>query len=101
PDEAMTTRTSKKAERGVMNEPISVYPNPNKGTFTVAFNQAEKLQTSVEITDMNGKVVFKDKPGSFSGRYEKEVNLHKYGAGTYVVTVHQGDEVSVRKVIVE
>lgn len=84
-----------------MNEPISVYPNPNKGTFTIAFNQKEKVKTAIRVVDAQGKVVFKEKLGTFSGNYKKELDLQKHGNGVYIVTVEQGDEVSSRKVIVE
>ncbi len=89
-------------ERDVaMNEPISVYPNPNNGTFTIAFNQKNVVKTSIRVVDTQGKVVFKEKLGAFSGAYKKELDLKKHGAGVFVVTVQQGDETSSRKVIVE
>ncbi|GAB5417272.1 MAG: hypothetical protein Crog4KO_28540 [Crocinitomicaceae bacterium] len=89
-------------ERDVdLNEPISVYPNPNNGTFTIAFSQKNEVKTSIRVVDTQGKVVFKEKLGAFSGSYKKELDLKKHGAGVFVVTVQQGDETSSRKVIVE
>lgn len=90
------------AERQMsLNEPISVYPNPNNGTFTIAFNQKNEQKTSIRVVDAQGKVVFKEKLGDFAGSYQKELNLKKHGAGVFIVTVQQGDETSSRKVIVE
>lgn len=84
-----------------MNEPISVYPNPNNGTFTIAFNQKEALKTAIKVVDAQGKIVYKEKLGTFSGSYKKELDLRQHGTGVYIVNVEQGDEVSARKVIVE
>ncbi len=84
-----------------LNEPISVYPNPNNGTFTIAFNQKNEVKTSIRIVDAQGKVVYKEKLGEFSGAYKKELDLKKHGVGVYIVTVQQGGETSSRKVIVE
>lgn len=84
-----------------LNEPISVYPNPNDGTFTIAFNQKNEAKTSIQVVDAQGKVVYKEKLGSFSGSYKKELDLKKHGVGVYIVTVQQGGETSSRKVIVE
>ena len=84
-----------------LNAPISVYPNPNNGTFTIAFEQKNEEKTSVRVVDAQGKVVFKEKLGDFSGAYRKELNLKKHGAGIFIVTVQQGDEISSHKVIVE
>ena len=100
-DETVEIETSSNIRSMTMNEPISVYPNPNHGTFTIAFDQKEKVKTAVEIVDAQGKVVFKEKLGSFAGSYKKEVNLEKHGKGVYIVKVQQGDETSARKVIVE
>ena len=100
-DEDEVHQTTANTQRMALNDPISVYPNPNNGTFTIAFSQEEKVKTSIEIVDVQGKVVFKEKLGSFSGAYKKELDLKKYGVGVYVVKVQQGDEVSARKVIVE
>jgi len=89
-------------ERGVaLNDPISVYPNPNDGTFTIAFDQKNEVKTSIRVVDAQGKVVFKEKLGDFSGSYKKELDLKKHGAGVFIVTIQQGDETSSRKVIVE
>lgn len=100
-DENAEFESTSNVRSTMMNEPISIYPNPNKGTFTIAFEQKEKVKTSVEIVDAQGKVVFKEKLGSFSGAYKKEVNLEKHGKGVYIVNVQQGDETSARKVIVD
>lgn len=100
-DENAEIQTSTNSQRMAMNDPISVYPNPNNGTFTIAFTQQEKVKTSIEVVDVQGKVVFKEKLGAFSGSYKKELDLKKHGVGVYIVNVQQGDEISARKVIVE
>ncbi|MCR9171145.1 MAG: T9SS type A sorting domain-containing protein [bacterium] len=84
-----------------LNDPISVYPNPNDGSFTIAFTQKNTAKTSINVVDAQGKVVFKEKLGDFSGAYKKELDLKKHGVGVYIVTVQQGGETSSRKVIVE
>ncbi len=100
-DETMETSNAARMIQGEMNDPISVYPNPNNGTFTITFNQEEKLKTAIEITDSQGKIVFKEKLGNFSGTYKKELDLKKNGTGVYLINVQQGDELSTLKVIVE
>lgn len=98
-EDGIQTQTRTRTEQ--LNDPINIYPNPNTGTFTIAFQQAEKAATSLEITDVQGKVVFSEDLGTFSGNYKKELNLKRYGSGTYVVTVKQGNEVSSKKLIIE
>lgn len=79
----------------------SVYPNPNDGVFTIDFDQPKKAKTKIEITDVQGRVVFEDDLGKYSGRYIKEVNLKEFGAGIYMVAIQQGNDRSVKKVIVK
>lgn len=98
-EDGIQTQTKTRTEQ--LNDPINIYPNPNTGTFTIAFQQAEKASTSLEITDVQGKVVFSEDLGTFSGNYKKELNLKRYGSGIYVVTVKQGNEVSSKKLIIE
>lgn len=100
-DETTAINARSGEESMQINAPISVYPNPNNGTFTIAFQQTEKMKTSVEVIDAQGKIVFKEKLGNFSGDYRKELDLKSHGSGLYIVNVQQGDEISARKVIVE
>ena len=83
------------------NQEFKMYPNPSEGAFTIEFEQSEKLPTTVEVVDSEGKSVFKEKLGKFSGKYKKEVNIEKHGSGTYVVKIQRGDDVTVNKVVIE
>jgi Secretion system C-terminal sorting domain len=80
---------------------LEIYPNPSDGTFTIRINQSEKVKTSINITDVNGKVVFKDNLGKFSGEYKEEIDLKKFGPGTYIINIQQGDNLSVEKIIIK
>jgi hypothetical protein len=79
---------------------IKVYPNPNDGEFNLSFNLKEKSEATVRVTDMNGKEIFTEtihKPAS--GKYEHAFNLKDYPNGTYFISVVQGDQQVVRKII--
>ncbi|MDI1234756.1 MAG: T9SS type A sorting domain-containing protein, partial [bacterium] len=40
-----------------INSTLTIYPNPNNGTFTINFFSTKELQTEFTITDMFGKTV--------------------------------------------
>lgn len=82
------------------NKKMSVYPNPNDGTFNIRFESNESAKTTVTVTDANGKKVFEEKLGKFSGSYEKEVDLKKFGSGMYTVTIQSGDTETIQKVMI-
>lgn len=77
-----------------------VYPNPTNGKLNIRFDQTEKVKTTIEVRDAAGKLVFEENLGNFSGAYEKEINLKENGAGTYIVTIQQGNDQQVEKIIV-
>ncbi len=80
---------------------MNVYPNPNDGAFTIRFESDEDVKTTITVTDANGKKVFEEKLGKFSGSYEKEVDLKKFGSGMYTITIQSGDNETVQKVMIQ
>ena len=83
------------------NTAFKVYPNPNNGHFTLTLEQGEKLKTTISIADAQGKTVFEENLGKFSGNYSKEIDLKKFGIGTYIITIVQGNEQHVQKIIIQ
>jgi len=98
-DESM--RSQVKIDRVEESQDVSIYPNPSDGVFTIQLNQNEKVKTLIKITDAQGKVVFKDNLGKFSGEYREEVDLKKYGAGTYIINIDQGGNATTEKIVVK
>lgn len=80
---------------------FSIYPNPNNGHFTLLLDQSEKAKTAITITDSQGKVVFQEDLGKFSGKYSKQIDLKKFGTGVYMIAVEQGNQKNVQKVVVQ
>lgn len=79
---------------------VSIYPNPNDGNFTLRLNQDKKAKTAIKVTDVQGKVVFEEDLGRFSGEYTKDFNLKQYGTGVYLINIQQGKDVTTEKVVV-
>ncbi len=88
-------------QRELETNDMMIYPNPNNGVFTIQFDQTEKVKTKVEVIDAQGKAVFADKLGKFSGNYKKEIDLKKFGSGMYTIKVEQGGKIMSSKVIVD
>ncbi|MFT5778539.1 MAG: hypothetical protein ACI837_001495, partial [Crocinitomicaceae bacterium] len=92
-----TTQVERKMKVKTSKQSFETFPNPTDGSVTVRFIQEEKVNTAVKITDVNGKVVFKDKLGKFSGTYEKQVDLKKFGAGTYLISIEKDGRVETKQ----
>lgn len=86
---------------GNNSENIAIYPNPNKGNFTVNFDAAEGENVSMELVDINGRVVFDRNVTSTGNTNAIDVNLNGFLGGVYVLKMNIGGSVSATKVIIE
>ncbi len=75
-------------------------PNPNGGQFNLSFNLPEKGRTELVIFDLQGKRVYEEKLGKFSGEYNKQIDLSSAGPGTYILNILQGNHKLAEKIIV-
>ncbi len=76
----------------------SMYPNPTFGLLNVKF-QGEAVPTSLQITDLSGKVIYHQVLNQFDGYYDQQLNLNGTTPGTYILTVQQGDKALSKKVV--
>ncbi|MCD6333491.1 MAG: T9SS type A sorting domain-containing protein [Bacteroidales bacterium] len=87
---------------GVDNNQIinrfSVYPNPNNGVFTVDITNALPSDIQISLMDIQGQVVYQNKVNHVMTH--QEVINTELSKGVYFLSVNNGKEVKVRKVIV-
>ena len=82
---------------------LNAYPNqPSNGRLNITFQAPEKGDVTILVTDVEGKEVAREKVKDFFGKYMGQVELKK-GAekGTYFVTVTQGEDGAVRRIVIE
>ena len=78
---------------------FQVYPNPSKGNFNVLINQELYDGTSLIITDLSGKIVYKNRLNRFL-RIGVPLNLDiSVPNGVYILAVSDNDDVSFSKKI--
>jgi thiol-disulfide isomerase/thioredoxin len=84
------------------NFDLSIYPNPASTETKVAFNLTQNAETSVQILDAYGKVVFDYNLGNMnSGNVEFSVDTEKYAAGVYFVRLRAGNETYSERLIIK
>jgi len=82
-------------------ENLTVYPNPSDGKFRIEFELPSKGQTEVEIKDIKGGIVFRDKfKNPKEGAYSREVNLEGSAKGVYILTIKQGKKLANKRLII-
>lgn len=79
---------------------VKVYPNPNNGSFTLQVNNTGAEKATVEITDLQGRVVFVSNY-SAATQLNEQIDLSNFANGIYNVKVTMNNSVEVVKVTVQ
>jgi hypothetical protein len=79
---------------------FTLYPNPNKGNFTVQFNSSSSNEIAISVHDMRGRTILNNKYSN-TGLFSQNVQLDQVQSGVYLVTVQDGDKKVVKRIIIE
>ncbi len=79
---------------------LNSYPNkPNNNKLNVKFTAPEKGNVTITVTDITGKEIGKEKINDFTGEFIGQVDLKGTTKGTVFVTVVQGNDGTVKRVV--
>ncbi len=80
---------------------VSVYPNPNNGSFYLEYNLINSESVSIEITDVLGKTVYTtaDKI-QVAGLHKQEINSRWLMQGVYIITIRSVNGATTKKVLI-
>ncbi|WKZ64862.1 MAG: T9SS type A sorting domain-containing protein [Flavobacteriales bacterium] len=79
--------------------PMSIRPNPNTGHFTLSFPDPLMAESYYSVYDTMGKLLFQ-RPLP-QGKETEEVDLSRFGRGTYVVRFTDKEGSCYERVVVE
>lgn len=85
-------------------QPISnlkVFPNPNRGEFTIAFETADLTDVDISVSDLLGRVVFSVSKREITGIFSENIKLIHADAGVYFLRFSAGNTVINRKITVQ
>lgn len=77
---------------------VNVYPNPNHGTFVIAFPRSTDNMI-VELLDVNGRTVFAQQYAVNAGD-QKQLDLSGEAGGMYLLRITSGNMVSTQRVLI-
>ncbi|MFH0761305.1 MAG: T9SS type A sorting domain-containing protein [Bacteroidota bacterium] len=78
---------------------FSVYPNPTSGSFTVNIVNTVNSDLTITLTNIEGQVIYRNVVKN-TLKYEETID-NQLAKGLYFLSVNNGKEVKVQKVIVE
>ena len=79
---------------------FSLYPNPNKGNFSVQFDSTSTNDIEITVHDIRGRNIF-ERTYPNTGMFSQNLQLDTVQSGVYLVTVKDGDKKVVKKIVVE
>ncbi len=79
---------------------FAIFPNPNKGDFTVQFNSNSNNAVNIVIYDLRGRIIF-DKKYNNNGIFSQNLQLDAIQSGVYLVSVQDGEKRIVKRIIIE
>ena len=80
---------------------ISVFPNPNSGSFKLNVNGiANDNNNKISVTNMLGDVIYTNNAKANNGSIDTEINLGAVSSGIYFVKIENGNSTSVQKLII-
>ena len=79
---------------------VSVYPNPNNGSFTLSVN-ANVADLTIKITDMQGRVVYASVENNVNAGFVKQISLDTQSSGMYLMHIIANGEQRTEKIAVQ
>ncbi|WP_452226148.1 reprolysin-like metallopeptidase [Lacinutrix cladophorae] len=95
--------TTTQVTLGTENQELSnfaLYPNPNKGNFSLAFDSNSGKNINVAVYDMSGRLVF-NKEYDATSRFNENISLNNASSGMYIMTVIDNGKRITKKLIIE
>lgn len=80
---------------------FSLYPNPNKGKFTVKGYTANDGEVSLQVSDMIGRQIMQKMITPVNGELKETLDLSDANKGVYFVTLQSKTEKTNAKVVIE
>jgi hypothetical protein len=87
----LTIRGGDEIVSTAISDELVVYPNPNKGAFTVRMNVENTQNGTLKLFDAVGKTVFSQSYDLEAGSHELPVQLHAFTPGVYILTIQMGE----------
>jgi subtilisin-like proprotein convertase family protein len=78
---------------------FALYPNPNKGSFTIQFESDSLNRVEVFVHDILGKKIYSNSYDN-TKFFNQNIQLSNVSSGMYIVTVIDGDRRTIKKIIV-
>ena len=81
-------------------EGLNLAPNPSTGMFNLQFNLPNRGETSLQIFNAAGRLIYNYELGTFAGEFNDEVDISQNGTGSYFLLIRQDGRSVSKKIII-
>ena len=79
---------------------FNIYPNPNRGNFNIQFDNTTSNEIKVNVYDMRGRIIFENKYSN-QATFNENIQLNNAQSGVYLVSVTNGTQKIVKRIVIE
>jgi len=79
---------------------LNVYPNPNNGILNLELNSNTNSPLSLQVMNVNGKLVYETQIENPSGQKTNQLNLQELPNGIYLLQFKQADQRLHKKLVI-
>jgi len=88
-------------EELVIENTLSIFPNPSDGQFDVVFDLSRPARVSMELTDLSGRMISQLPEGNFfAGSQRLQMNVQGLSSGMYLISLVTDGRKITRKVFI-
>ncbi len=80
---------------------LNVYPNPANKNLNLDLNFKTSLNTTIELSDLTGKIIFSKDAGILSGESKQTLDISSFSKGAYFVKIITSQGTEVRNIVIE
>lgn len=88
-------------DNAVFDNNISIYPNPNNGTFRLVAQTTTQKTIQLKLFSAIGQLVYNEEFSPTAYKIEKDISVGNIVAGVYLLQITINNKTSYRKLIVE
>ncbi|WP_309608247.1 zinc-dependent metalloprotease [Flavobacterium sp.] len=79
---------------------FSLYPNPNNGSFKISFRPETNEEIEIIVYDISGRNIY-NKTFQNSESFDQNIQLEKVQTGVYLICIKNGENKTVKRIVVE
>jgi len=88
-------------EENDLQHAVDIYPNPSNGIFNVKWNASGTQKLKLSICNSLGQEIIRADDFGINSSAEKQIDLSGYAPGIYFITIQNGNDWVVKKIVVQ